>query len=550
MIDVKVAAPALSARRRNLVLGAMCLALVMVISGVAMMNNALPHVAEALGLSQSQQQWVVDGYTLALAALLLPAGALGDRFGRRRALLAGVVILGGGSIVAATARSADVLIAARAIAGTGAALIMPGTLSTITSVFPPEGRAKAVGIWAGFAFSGGTLGMFMSGALVDHFYWGSIFLVTAGAAALTLAAVLAVVPETRSQEVTALDPGGAALSALGVAAMVLGIIEGPERGWTDSLTLAALAAGALLLAAFVRWERNRENPLLDPRLFRYRGFATGSASLLLQFLAMFGFFFMGAQYLQLVLGYGALKTALAVLPMSLVAMPTSTLAATLSERFGQKIVGGAGLLVGASGFALLTTTQPSSGYWLFFASSLMLALGMGLAMTPATNAIIKSLPPAKQGVASAVNDTSREVGAAFGIAVIGSAFNVGYRHSIDPHLTGLPQAVAGGAHQAPAIALKAAAKLGPAGTQLASDAKAAFVSGLHYSVLAAVVSLLLGAAYVWLRAPARSEEVLEDTLDEPELAAATNGAAPSDGTETEPELVPARVGLAANEIDG
>lgn len=512
----------LSPGRRNLVLAAMCLALVMVISGVAMLNNALPHIAEALSLSQSNQQWVVDGYTLALAALLLPAGALGDRFGRRRALLVGVVVLGLGSLIAATAHSAGMLIGARAISGAGAALIMPGTLSTITSVFPPEGRAKAVGIWAGFAFSGGTLGMFISGALVDHFYWGSIFLVTAGAALLTLLAVIAVVPETKSSERVGLDPVGGLLSAAGIGAIVLAIIEGPVRGWTDSLTVSALIAGAALVLAFVRWEASRENPLLDPRLFKYRGFATGSASLFLLFLAMFGFFYVATQYLQLVLRYGALKTALAILPLSVVALPISTIAASLSERLGQRAVSGAGFVIAAAGLALLSLASAGTGYWLFLIVSVVLAVGVGLSMTPATNAIVKSLPAAKQGVASAVNDTAREIGSAFGVAILGSAFNIGYRHTIDHSLGSLPSGVAAGAHEAPAIALRAAGGLGARGVQLATDTRVAFMTGLRYGLVVAAISLLLGALYVGLRSPSREAEadvVDGGDLPEPEDAA-------------------------------
>jgi EmrB/QacA subfamily drug resistance transporter len=497
----------------------------MVISGVAMLNNALPHIAEALGLSQSNQQWVVDGYTLALAALLLPAGALGDRFGRRRALLTGVVVLGVGSLFAATAHSAGALIAARALSGAGAALIMPGTLSTITSVFPPEGRAKAVGIWAGFAFAGGTLGMFISGALVDSFYWGSIFLVTAGAALLTLIAVIAVVPETKSSERVGLDPVGGVLSAAGIGAIVLAIIEGPVRGWTDLLTVSALIAGAALVVAFVQWEARRENPLLDPRLFRYRGFATGSASLFLLFLAMFGFFFVGVQYLQLVLGYGALKAAVAVLPMSLVALPVSTVAASLSERLGQRPVMSVGFVMAAGGLALMSFASADTGYWLFLVASLVLAVGVGLSMTPATNAIVKSLPAAKQGVASAVNDTAREIGSAFGVAILGSAFNIGYRHTIDPNLGSLPSGVAAGAHEAPAIALRAAGGLGARGVQLATDTRVAFMSGLRYGLVVAAIALLVGALYVGLRAPDREEEA--DVVDGGELPEAEFDEAPA-----------------------
>ncbi len=316
----------------------MCLALVMVVSGVSMLNNALPHLAESLALSQSRQQWVVDAYTVALAALLLPAGAIGDRFGRRGAMIGGILVYGLGMVWAATAGSANSLIAARVIAGVGAAFIMPGTLSTITSVFPPEGRARAVGIWAGFAGAGGTIGLLMSGVLVDHFYWGSVFVVSGLLSAVALLAVVFLVPSTKAAELVRLDPVGAVLAAVGIGALVLAIIEGPDRGWSNSLTVTAIVTGVVMVAAFVGWELRNRAAMLDPRLFRHRGMATGSASIFLMFLAMFGFFFIGVQYLQLLHGYDALKAALALLPMSVVFVVISPVAATLSTRLGQRVV--------------------------------------------------------------------------------------------------------------------------------------------------------------------------------------------------------------------
>jgi EmrB/QacA subfamily drug resistance transporter len=497
---------------RNAILAVMCLALVMVVAGVSMLANGLPHLAAALGASQSQQQWIVDAYALTLAAFLLPAGALGDRFGRRRALIIGLLVFGSAAALGATAGDASALIACRALMGIGAALIMPGTLSTITSVFPPEERAKAVGIWAGFAGTGGTLGLLASGALLEEFYWGSIFLVTAGLAVAALVGVILVVPSTKSSEHVGLDPTGSVLSALGIGLLVLGIIEGPERGWTSALTLGALVAGVSLIVAFIRFELRSTAPLLDPRLFRRRGFATGSASLFLQFFAMFGFFFVALQFLQLVLGYSALTAAVALLPMSAFILPLSVVAGTLSERYGHKLVGGAGLAVSAVGFGIFATLGTGSGYWPFLAATLVIGAGAALAMTPATNAIVSSLPRAKQGVASAVNDTARELGAAFGVAVLGSAFNTGYRHDIAGHLGGLPRALADQAREAPAIAVKIAQGLRD-GSALEHAAQQAFTVGMRYAVLLGLGLLLIGALFVWFHGASGSEELLEDELD-------------------------------------
>jgi EmrB/QacA subfamily drug resistance transporter len=506
-------------RHRGWILAVMCLALVMVVAGVSMLANALPSLAADLDASQSSQQWIVDAYALVLAALLLPAGAIGDRYGRRGALVAGTAIFGAASALSAFAGSATPLIGLRALTGLGAALLMPGTLSTITSVFPPEERAKAVGIWAGFAGAGGTLGILASGALLEQFWWGSIFLVTAGLAALSCIGVVAVVPSTRSEEHVSLDPRGAVMSAIGIGLLVLGIIEGPERGWTSPLTLVGLLGGVAFLVAFVRVELRTDEPLLDPRLFRHRGFATGSASLFLQFFAMFGFFFVALQFLQLVLGYSTFDAALALLPMSIVMLPISAVAGTMSERYGHRLIGGIGLAVSAIGFALFATLGTGSGFFAFMFVTIVIGAGAALAMTPATNAIVASLPRAKQGVASAVNDTSRELGAAFGVAVLGSAFNIGYRNSIDGHLAGLPAEVARQAREAPAIAAQLASRV-PGGDALADAARTAFTTGMRYAVLVGVGLLVLGALFVWFHGASRDEELLEDELDELEPAAA------------------------------
>jgi EmrB/QacA subfamily drug resistance transporter len=499
-------------RNRNLILAVMCLALVMVVAGVSMLANGMPHLAESLGASQSEQQWIVDAYALTLAALLLPAGALGDRFGRRGALVVGLILFGGAAALGATATTPAALIGYRAVMGIGAALVMPGTLSTITSVFPPEERAKAVGIWAGFAGTGGTLGLLASGAMLETFSWGSIFVLTGVLALAALVGVVLVVPTTKATERVAFDPVGGILSALGIGLLVLGIIEGPERGWTSALTLGALTAGVMLIVVFVRFELRKDTPLLDPKLFRHHGFATGSASLFLQFFAMFGFIFVSLQFTQLVLGYSALTAAVALIPMSLVMLPLSVLAGTLSERYGHKLVGGAGLALSAVGFAIFATLGIESGYWQFAVATIVIGAGAALAMTPATNAIVASLPRAKQGVASAVNDTAREIGAAFGVAVLGSAFNTGYRNAIDGDVAGLPAAVAHEAREAPAIAIQIARGMSN-GSALERAAQDAFTSGMLVAVLLGAALLAIGAVFVWVRGASRDEEIIEDELD-------------------------------------
>jgi EmrB/QacA subfamily drug resistance transporter len=495
---------ALTARQRTRVLAAMCLALVLVVAGVSMVAVGLPDIARDLRLTQTSVNWVADSYALVLASLLLFAGAVGDRFGRRGALLTGVVVFGGGSLLSGLAAGGATLIAARAITGIGGALIMPGTLSTITSVFPAEERARAVGIWAGFAGAGGTLGMLGAGWMLDVFAWPSIFYATAAVAVVTFAAIVAFVPTSRATEHVSLDPLGALLSAAGIGALVLGIIESPNRGWIDALTMTSIAVGVGLLAAFVRWELRTDHPLLDPRLFRHAGFATGSASILVLFLVLFGAFLVLLQYLQLILGDSALKAAASLLPMTFVMIPISTLAAPLSERYGQRLVGGAGLLVSAAGVVALSRLGAHSGFAPLLAAQLVLGAGIGLAMTPATNAIVSSLPAAKQGVASAVNDTTREIGTALGIAIMGSAFTTGYRHALDPHLTGIPATAASQARQAPALALQVAGGLGRHGQAMVRTAQDAFAGGMQEAMLLGAVLLGAIAVYTIVRGPGQA----------------------------------------------
>jgi EmrB/QacA subfamily drug resistance transporter len=504
----------LSPSRRRLVLAAMCLALVLVIAGVSMLAVGLPAVGDDLGLGQTSLTWVADAYALTLASLLLVAGAIGDRYGRRGALLVGVAVFGLGSVLSALADSGGQLIAFRALTGIGGALVMPGTLSTITSVFPPEERARAVGIWAGFAGAGGTIGMLAAGWLLSFSTWPAIFVLTAIVSLLTFVVVLAVVPSSRATEHVGLDPLGTVLSALGIGAFVLGIIEGPIRGWSEPLTLGALVAGLVLAVAFVRWELRTEHPLLDPHLFRHRGFATGSASMLVLFLVLFGLFLVILQYLQVVLGYSALRSAVALLPMTAVMLPLSTAAAPLSVRFGQRLVGGTGLVLTAAGSVAFGLLGASSGFGAVLVAQIILAAGIGLAMTPATNAIVSSLPPEKQGVASAVNDVTREIGTALGIAIMGSMFTSGYRSRLDGHLDGLPADVADRAREAPGLALDAAHGLGSRGDALADAARDAFASGMRLSMFVGAVLLLAAAGYLAWRGPNRREEQLEDELDQ------------------------------------
>ena len=330
-------------KQRGAVLRVMCLALMMVVGAVASLNVALPEIARSTGASQTQLQWIVTAYALAFAALLLPAGAIGDRIGRKPVLAAGLGLFGLSSLAAIFANSPGELIALRGAMGVGAAMIMPVTLSVITTVFPPEERGKAVGTWVGVAAGGGVLGLLASGVMLEWLPWQSIFVFNVVLATIALIGTLAIVPATRETRPPRIDLVGALLSAAALAALVFGITEGPERGWGELSTVGALAFGVLGAVAFVLWELRRREPMLDPRHFGRRGFAAGTLSITVQFFAAFGFLFLALPYLQLVMGYSPLQAAGALVPMALVVIPLSRKAPAIAARLGVRVAGAMGL---------------------------------------------------------------------------------------------------------------------------------------------------------------------------------------------------------------
>jgi EmrB/QacA subfamily drug resistance transporter len=474
----------------------MCLSVVLVVMSVAGLNVALPTMQESLGASASQLQWIVDSYAVLFAGLLLTAGAVGDRFGRRRALLAGLVVFGIGATLGGLASDASQVIAGRAVMGVGAALVMPATLSIITAIFPPGERAKAIAVWAGFAGGGAAIGPIISGALLEGYWWGATLLVNVPVVAATLLAVWAFAPESRDDARTPLDPAGAALSLVGLSALIYAIIQGPEDGWTSAPVGAAFAVAALALGAFVAVERRAAHPMLPLSLFRQRRFTVASWVITATFFVMFGFFFLATQYLQFARGYSALEAGLATLPLALAFVALSPRSASLAERFGAPRVMALGMAIVAIGLGIFSVLSPGTSYLVLGTAFAVLGAGMSITAAPATAEIMASVPLSKAGVASAVNDTTRELGGALGIAMIGSIANTAYRSGVDLGGVDLPAPARAAAGESIGGAHALASQV-PGADAVMREAATAFTDAFNLANRVSV-ALVLGAAAVVL----------------------------------------------------
>ncbi len=499
--------------RRWWILAVLCVSLFVIVLDNSILNVALPTLVRDLDASNSQLQWIVDAYTLVFAGLLLTAGSLGDRFGRRGALQFGFVIFGLGSLMSAVADTPNQLIATRAFMGVGGAFIMPATLSIITNVFPAKERGKAIGIWAAAAGLG-VLGPLTGGFLLEHFYWGSIFLVNLPVVAGGLLAGVLLIPTSKDPNPRRLDPIGALLSISGLVALLYGIIQAPENGWTDRGILTGFAIGAGLLLAFLAWESRSDHPMLDVALFRNPRFSAASGAISMTFFAMFGSLFLLTQYFQFVLDYTALETGIRMLPWAVVMIAVSPNAPRLAHRFGTKAVVTSGLSLIALGLVTMSFLNANSSYTDIIWRIAIMAVGMSLTMAPATESIMGSLPLAKAGVGSAVNDTTRQVGGAMGVAVVGSVASSIYSSRIGDAIANAPaQPPSGIVHEIEnslGFALQFAARLGgPAGEALANAARSGFVDGMQPGLLVAAGAAVLGAimALAWLPARARQADV-------------------------------------------
>jgi EmrB/QacA subfamily drug resistance transporter len=511
--------------RRWQILAVLCISLFVIVTDNTIVNVALPTLARELNAGTSSLQWIVDAYTLVFAGLLLAAGGLGDRFGRRGALLAGLLVFGGFSAAGAFASSTGELIAARALMGVGAAFIFPSTLALIVNVFTDaRERAAAIGIWTAIAGVGVALGPISGGWLLEHFSWGSVFLVNVPIVLIGIVGTLVLVPTSRDPRAARLDLSGLGLSIAGVTVLVWSLIEAPHNGWVSTETIAGLAAAAALLASFVWWERRVSAPLLDVRLFRNMRFTAASLAITLGFFALFGFIFLVTQYLQLVKGYSALQAGVRTLPFAIAMVAAAVTSPKVVQRVGTKLVVAAGLALMAGGFAIAATNDASTSYSIIATAMVLMGFGLGSAAAPATESILESLPKEKAGVGSAVNDTTREVGGTLGVAVLGSIMASVYGGRIVDALSGtpLPAALRASAGDSLAAALQIAGEVGgSSGQAIVVTAQDAFVHAFQIGSVVTGAVALAGALLAVLFLPARSrdEEPISITLErEPAVA--------------------------------
>ncbi|WP_116999820.1 MFS transporter [Desertimonas flava] len=492
--------------RRWKTLAVLCSSLMIVIVGNTVLNVALPRLQQAterggIGASNSEIQWIVDAYGLVFAGLLFTAAALGDRFGRKGALQAGLVIFGLGSLLGAIGDSSATLIAARAIMGVGAAFVMPSTLSILTNVFPARERAKAIAIWAGISGGGAAIGPITSGLLLEHFWWGSVFLINLPIIVGALIAGWFLVPRSKDATESPLDPIGALLSILGLGALVYAIIEGPHHGWVSIESLLWFGGAAVLLVAFCWWEVRNPHPMLDLQLFRSSRFSVASGGITLTFFAMFGSFFVVTQYFQGVLGYSPLGAAVRLLPMSFVMMTVAPMTPKLVARLGANVVGAVGMLSVAVGLGGSALFDVDTSYAQVLVTIIFLAAGMALTMTPMTTQLMASVPRDRAGMGSATNDTTRELGGALGVAVLGSLVAGRYSEGIASAVRSIDNADVRGAASAGLGGARSMFDEGLLPREVLDAARRAFVDGFSLAMVVAASVVVIAAVTVFKLLP-------------------------------------------------
>ncbi|MDY7103324.1 MAG: MFS transporter [Actinomycetota bacterium] len=502
-------------------LGVLCLSLTLVMLSNASMNVALPSIARELDASSSELQWIVDAYALVFAGLLFAAGTIGDRFGRKRALQLGLVLFLVAAAGGAFATTSAQVIAVRAVMGVGAAFVMPSTLSIIANVFDAEERPQAISTWAGISAGAAALGPPVSGLLLQHFWWGSVFLLTAPIAFIALVAGHRLVPPSRDPDGTRLDLGGVALSILAASALVYAVVEAPHNGWLSTSTVVVGAVGVGAVIGFVAVERRTTHPMLELGLFRDPHFSVPSAGIAMLYFTTFGVFFLLTQVFQLVHGMTPVEAGLMILPVSLVLTVVSPRAPRLVRRFGASAVVTSGLVGVAVALLAMSRVAGQGTVWWFIPVLMAWAAGMAVTITPLTTLIMGAVPPNRAGMGSAMNDATREMGGALGVAVLGSVASTLYLRGLPP-LGSLRPPVIAEARRGLAGTLEAATEPGaPAG--LAAAARDAFVDAFAGSLVVgaamAAVAAVLASRYLRAAGTARADDRRETGHPRPSASA-------------------------------
>jgi EmrB/QacA subfamily drug resistance transporter len=481
------------------------LSLSLIIIGLdnTILNVAIPTIQTELDASASERQWMVDSYVLVFAGLLLTMGALGDRFGRKLTLQIGLVIFGISSILAAYSTTSEQLIITRAVMGVGGALIMPSTLSIITDVFPREERGKAIGIWAGTAAFGIGIGPALGGWLVEQFWWGSVFLINGPIVLIALVAGYFLVPRSRDPIPPRIDIPGAILSITALVALVFAIIEAPARGWLDPVVLGAFGLSLVLGAMFIWQELRSDHPMLNLNFFRNPRFSAGAGAISTAFFSMFGVIFILTQYLQFVQGYSALEAGVRISPFAVGMMVGAANSHRLVRKFGTNKVVSGGMILLAAMLASFALWDIGTAYLVILGSIVLMSFGMANTMAPSTDAVMGAVPLAKAGVGSAMNDTTRMVGGALGVAIIGSILNSIYSSNMANAIAQLPPDAAEAAKDSVGAAIAIGSTFGgPRGEALAAAARQEFVDAMGIAFIAAAAVAFVGALAVLKFMPA------------------------------------------------
>jgi EmrB/QacA subfamily drug resistance transporter len=505
-------------RRRWVILGVLVVGLLAIVIDNTVLNVALKTIASpadkgGIGASQSQLEWAINSYTLVFAGLLFTFGVLGDRIGRKRVLMAGLVLFGLGSLFSAYSKSPDVLIAARAVMGLGGAAVMPQTLSIIANIFEPGERARAIGIWTSAVGIGVAIGPVLGGLLLAHFWWGSVFLINVPVTVAGVLAVLFLVPESRNPAAGKIDYVGVLGSIVGLVLLVFGIVQGGDGDpWISLGVLGPLLGGLVVLGLFAWYESRIEHPSLDVRLFKIRALSASVGTVALLFFGFGGVYFFSSFYLQNVRGYSPLETGLLAVPFALGQFAFSPRASSLVSRFGIRPVMAAGMLANAVAIGAWAFLDQSSPIWIVAVMFFVQGAGLGLAVPTATTTIMQALPRERAGAGSALTNTARQVAVALSVAILGSILSSAYRSSLNPTLAHLPAAARNGAGESITATQAVAAQLGQAGQFLLDPANTAFVDAMRVATAVAAALAVVGGLAVLRWLPGRKRPTIEEMV--------------------------------------